>query len=46
MGGEGRGELVVLEVNLAWIRAYVKAGLVDQLDQKNASQKRKNGQLW
>jgi len=45
VGGEGRGELVVWLVKFAWIRAHVKAGLPDHLDQQNASQK-KNNQLW
>jgi len=37
--GEGR-ELVVWLVKFAWIRACVKAGLSDHLDQQNASQKK------
>ena len=39
--GEGRGELVVWLVKVAWIRACLKAGLSDHLDQQNASQKKK-----
>jgi len=42
VGREGRGEPVVQEVKLALIRTYVKAGLLDQLDQKNASSKERN----
>ena len=46
--GEGRGELVVWLVKVAWIRACLKAGLSDHLDQQNASQKKKKrkDQLW
>ena len=32
MGGGGRGELVVLLVKFVWIRACVKARLLDHLD--------------
>ena len=45
--GEGRGELVVWLVKVAWIRACLKVGLSDHLDQQNASQKKKKkDQIW
>ena len=48
-GGTVHGvtELVVWVVKVAWIRACLKAGLSDHLDQQNASQKKKKkDQLW
>jgi len=43
--GYGRGELAVWLVKFAWIRAFVKAGLSDHLDQQKCKPK-KNTQLW
>ena len=45
VGGEGRGELVVLLVKFVWIMACVKTRLPDHLDQQKCKPK-KNGQIW
>ena len=39
--GYGRGELAVWLVKFAWIRAFVKAGLSDHLDQQKCKPKKK-----